>query len=879
MAIDPSTLTAMKAAARSRRVAVCQVIAVEWDANDPAETRYYAGSALHEMPPFHRIELRPVEPRIVFPDPEDPFHEFDINPDLRTDTIPIVFDDIDREISDRFRQFGSGVRCEIFWYYPEFDVLESKWFGQLQAPPIFGWRRIETYATNGYRSREQMLPPRIKGKECPAKYGGKLPTLDAIETNLCPSNAHLPGGTIGTNDPNTGLPWLACPQTDVTFCNERLGTTDGRFFGGWRTDAAATITDQRSGWLAKTKGNTTTLTTPIPVIFGTKHFRGAQQILFRREANESNPDRGWVAAVWEVCEGPVRNIRNIKVNEKYIEQLHLAVRLGDRGQPPTHYAVDVSNYSSTAHIMARYGWVNALNVTPQSLTMTCDVDGYRKVAVWNDTAAGNGLKGEYFGATNFTDKRAERIDHSINFPLTYGAPMEGMPATAFSVRWTGFITFDHSETYTIICDHDDGVVVTINSTEIINNGGFGEHSGPFAATAATAYPIQIDFVQSAASGVHPWKCILKWQSTSQTLEVVPNDALTHSGSTGFVRQWTNDRVWCLMETYTNQTFGLSYPTSRFRIPAWVKTSTQCLQNVTYSHTFPDGEVINYTHRRTTLDAVLEGRPAAEQIVDICRSGAIAVPFQDDGLYSTTLFTAFTEEELDDAPVFYDKGELRNIVWDGGQPAIQVSWVPNDKLTNEIVLTFEDASNFDQARPITVDDPDQQALAGRSLGNGFLQPIPRQYAAFGVRFLPEAVKLGRRLLKFGEFDEGGTDNNLRIRFRVPVEFAIDVKRYGAVKVVSELIEPFRSPQNEPFEWFRVLSLRKVAGHRVEITAQAYNRTAYEAFEIVNVPNPAPPGPHTPSPGPGPVENPCIPTTFTGVTYDAAAGVIDVPIPQC
>lgn len=879
MAIDPAKLAELQTIARTGKVAVCQILTVEWDAADANETRYYAGAALHETPPFHRTPLTPVEPRIVFPDPDDPFHNFEINPDLRTEVIPIVFDDIDKQITQRFRAFGSGIRCEIFWYYPQVDVIESKWFGQLQAPEIFGWRQLSTVATNGYRSREQTLPYRLKGKECPATWGGLLPSLDAVETNLCPANIHLVGGTVGTLDPGTSQPWLGCPRTDVSYCNERLGTTDGRFFGGWRTDAVPTVTDGRTGYVAITKGNTSTLKTPIPVIFGTKHYKGSQLILFRRELNANNPEHGWVATQWEVCEGPVRNIRNIKINEKLIEQLHLGIRLGERGQPQTPYSVDVSHYSNTAVVFARYGWVNAGNVTPQSVSMSCDIDGYRKVAVWNDTGPGNGLVGEYFGTTTFTDKRAERVDYNIDFPLYYGAPMENMPATGFSVRWTGTITFNHSETYTMTAEIDDGVVLTINGLEIINETAPGTYTGNFAATAATPYTIEIEFVQGTAPGLHPWKCILKWQSTSQTVEVVPNSALAHSGSSGFSRQWTNDRVWCLLECWTNQTFGLRYPNTRVTIADWRKASVTGLQTVTYSHTFPDGEVVNYVHRRTTFDAVLQSRPVAEQIVDICRSGALSIPFQHDGEYTIVNFVPFTVDELNNAPIFTDDGPNRNICWDGGQPAIQISWTPDDQLTNEIVLTFEEASNFDQARPITVDDKDQQARAGRMIGTGYLQPVPEQFAAFGIRNLGEAIKLGYRLLKFGAFDQGGTQNNLRVRLITPVEFAANVKRYSPIKLVSALLDEFETPQAEPWQAFRVLNIKKIPGHRIEIIAQGYNRTEYEAFETVNVANPAPPGPTQPSPGPGPTEIPCIPTSLTGVTYDAAAGVIDIPLPQC
>ncbi len=73
------------------------------------------------------------------------------------------------------------------------------------------------------------------------------------------------------------------------------------------------------------------------------------------------------------------------------QQMHLDIRLGGRGQARTSYAANVSNFSSTAHVMARYGWVNPNNITPSGLSAECDVDGFREVPVFQNIEAGNGL--------------------------------------------------------------------------------------------------------------------------------------------------------------------------------------------------------------------------------------------------------------------------------------------------------------------------------------------------------------------------------------------------------------------------------------------------------------------------------------------------------
>jgi hypothetical protein len=151
-----------------------------------------------------------------------------------------------------------------------------------------------------------------------------------------------------------------------------------------------------------------------------------------------------------------------------------------------------------------------------------------------------------------------------------------------------------------------------------------------------------------------------------------------------------------------------------------------------------------------------------------------------------------------------------------------------------------------------------------------------------------VRLGYRILRFGEFDEGGTENNLRATFQTPFEQVLGLVRYDIIKITSALITGFLSPEAEQFEYFRILRLKKLANGRCEVTAQAYNHTAYTAFETVTnhtaytafesvttaLPNPNP----DPDPDPVPDPNPCVITLGTPV-YDASTGFLSIPIPSC
>lgn len=875
MALDLTKVAALHALiAAGGKPAVCQIFKVTWDETAPV-VNYYAGSALTQTLPFVGLGFT-VEPRIIFSNVNDPFHTYEINSDLRTEQIKITFDDIDKDITGKFQTYGSGVQIEILMYYPDVDLMASMWFGQLQAPKVYGWRKLETVATNGHRSREMVIPGRDKPKECSGgmNFGGSLPTAEAKRTNGCPYDRDI-GGTEGLL--NGAVPFTDCAGLTHADCIARFG--HARYFLGFLgIDANAVIVDSQPGYLAHTRGNTSALKDPVRVIFGTKIVRDPQILLWRREINPNDEDKGFVRGLYEVGEGPVRSITGIKIKDKLIEQIHLAIGYGVRGQAAVGYSSTASNFSKTAHFSAAYGWTNPLNETAQSIVAECKVDGFREVAVYNDTAAGNGVKGTYYDSLTYTNPVGNRIDYEINFPDSSIDPVEGVSSSrGFTIKWEGFVSARYTQNYTFTCIHDDSVEVRVNGVLIINQAAPGTHpSAAVAMTADTPVAIEVKLKQVATIALpNRWGCILKWQSSSQALEVVPNSRLTHNGASGYIRQWSNDRVWCLHELYTNQAFGLQYPYSRFYIPDWNTASTWGRQIVEFEHTFPDGEVKTYTRRRTTFDAILQGRPAAEQIEDVCRSGAISVPFQHEGLFTIREFRAATTTELTNARVFTDEGSTKNIIWDGSEPSISLEQVPDDKITNEIKLTFEDGANFDNERPFTVDDRDQKLRAGRILGSDHLQTVPKSYTGFGIRYVEEAIRLAFRLLWFGEFDEGGIHNNLSVNFTVPFEQILGIRRYDVIKIVSALITGFLSPDGNQFEYFRVLEINKIAGGRAQVVAQAYNHQKYTAFETVVPDQP----PDDDPPDDDPPDDPPCEIAIDSVSYDAANQQLVVELSDC
>jgi hypothetical protein len=271
-----------------------------------------------------------------------------------------------------------------------------------------------------------------------------------------------------------------------------------------------------------------------------------------------------------------------------------------------------------------------------------------------------------------------------------------------------------------------------------------------------------------------------------------------------------------------------------------------------------------------------------------------VPFQHEGKFTIRSFDAATDDQITNARVFTDTGSGMNIIWGDNQPAISLSQTPDDKIVNEVIVTFEEGSNFDVERPITIDDPTQKLKAGRVLGEDNLQSVPKRYAAFGIRAEQEAVRLAYRILRFGEFDEGGTQNNLRVTFTTPFEQTLGLKRYDIIVVRSTLLDGFEIGTGDWIEdpvYFRVLRMKKISNGLVEIVAQAYNDTAYLDFEVIPDIGPPPTQVCTISaqcpPGQICRNGRCIDPpggggcrlTISSLVYDDANQLLEMTIPIC
>lgn len=111
-------------------------------------------------------------------------------------------------------------------------------------------------------------------------------------------------------------------------------------------------------------------------------------------------------------------------------------------------------------------------------------------------AWGRGLKGEYFGNNNLSGAPLATRTEVPDFYFT-GAPVVGVPADNFSVRWSGRVRPMVSGSYRFRTLSDDGVRLSVNGVQVINNwtihGATYNQSELITLVAGQSYDIEMSY--------------------------------------------------------------------------------------------------------------------------------------------------------------------------------------------------------------------------------------------------------------------------------------------------------------------------------------------------------------------------------------------------
>jgi uncharacterized repeat protein (TIGR03806 family) len=181
--------------------------------------------------------------------------------------------------------------------------------------------------------------------------------------------------------------------------------------------------------------------------------------------------------------------------------------------PGTVAFADPAAAATTASFSAAGTYTLRLSASDGALTSSDDV------AVTVAPAAAAAFTGIYYDNIDFTGPSLTRLDPTIDFAWYLGSPDPSIGVDTFSVRWTGTVVPQASETYTFYTSTDDGVRLWVNGQLIVDkwiDQGLTTWTGSIALTAGQAANIQMDFYENGGQAMAK----LEWSSPSTPRQVV-----------------------------------------------------------------------------------------------------------------------------------------------------------------------------------------------------------------------------------------------------------------------------------------------------------------------------------------------------------------------
>ncbi|HSI35868.1 MAG TPA: PA14 domain-containing protein, partial [Tepidisphaeraceae bacterium] len=197
------------------------------------------------------------------------------------------------------------------------------------------------------------------------------------------------------------------------------------------------------------------------------------------------------------------------------------------------YDVRMEYFNQWGNGVAQLSWASASQASQIIPSTSLSTDGTTTpppVTPPPPPGNGDGLFGAYYGDMTFGVKKFQRIDPTVNFNWGAGSPNAAIPTDNFSVRWTGQILAQKSETYTFYTTSDDGARLTINGVRVIDKlipQGPTEWSGSIALVAGQKYNIALEYFDRSGGA----SAVLRYSSPTTAKQVVPQAVLFSSQST------------------------------------------------------------------------------------------------------------------------------------------------------------------------------------------------------------------------------------------------------------------------------------------------------------------------------------------------------------
>ncbi|GAK60679.1 hypothetical protein U27_00577 [Candidatus Vecturithrix granuli] len=154
-----------------------------------------------------------------------------------------------------------------------------------------------------------------------------------------------------------------------------------------------------------------------------------------------------------------------------------------------------------------------------------------------------GLNGEYYSNLNWESAPLiSRVDRTPYLKGDTGRRLLG--TSAYSVKWTGWITLPRSGTYRFVTQSDDGSALWINGQEVVNNGGthgLQKRAGKITIKRGV-YPIEVYYFQIGGDSFMK----VSWKPPRSGEQPI-SDMVLFTTPPAWIERITNKLIWEVSE--------------------------------------------------------------------------------------------------------------------------------------------------------------------------------------------------------------------------------------------------------------------------------------------------------------------------------------------
>jgi uncharacterized protein (DUF1800 family) len=141
------------------------------------------------------------------------------------------------------------------------------------------------------------------------------------------------------------------------------------------------------------------------------------------------------------------------------------------------------------------------------------------------TPVGRGLTAAYYDTKDFNTFRFRQIDPGVDFDWETGTPDARIQPDTFSIRWTGAVLADTTDTYTFYTLASDGVRLWVGGQLVIDDWAIRnipiERSAQIALQAGKVYDLKLEYFENLGTA----RIQLSWSNATVEKAVIPQNHL------------------------------------------------------------------------------------------------------------------------------------------------------------------------------------------------------------------------------------------------------------------------------------------------------------------------------------------------------------------